>query len=95
MKRGTAKYMFLWIRYYSLALLIFDVTQIHLFARPGITSNVVCIAMDPITRVAGAIALWSIEIIMQLRIYGLYRSSRKVCLISQLSFAGTTSYPHR
>jgi len=78
--------MFLWIRYYSLALLIFDVTQIHLFARPGITSNVVCIAMDPITRVAGAIALWSIEIIMQLRIYGLYRSSRKVALVNAALF---------
>ncbi len=29
------------IRYYSIFLLVFDVVQIHLFARPGITSDIV------------------------------------------------------
>ncbi|KAF8066776.1 hypothetical protein FPV67DRAFT_1582357 [Lyophyllum atratum] len=86
MKGCTAKYMFLWIRYYSLALLVFDVTQIHLFSRPGITSNVVCVAMDPITRMAGAIALWSIEVIMQLRVYALYGSSRKIAFLNATLF---------
>jgi hypothetical protein len=36
--------------------------------------------MDPITRLAGAISLWSIEIVMQVRIYALYRCSKKVSL---------------
>lgn len=84
------------IRYYSIALLIFDVTQIHLFTRPGITSETVyvhyllmvltfndlflsrCVAMDSIIRIVGAISLWSVEIIMQLRIYALFKSSKKV-----------------
>lgn len=86
------------IRYYSIALLIFDVTQIHLFARPGFTNDNLCVlrlsllialnqnstsdtcscvAMTPVTRIVGAISLWSVEIIMQLRIYALYGCSRK------------------
>lgn len=85
------------IRYYSIVLLIFDVTQIHLFARPGITSDKVyvppsfslnsilmpgtsCLGMDPTIRVIGAVSLWSIEIIMQLRIYALYEGNKKVSI---------------
>lgn len=37
-----------------------------------------CVAMDPITRVLGALSLWSIEIVMQMRIYALYDRSKKV-----------------
>ena len=37
--------------------------------------------MDSVIRVVGAISLWSIEILMQLRVYALYSSSRRVCLI--------------
>jgi len=88
-KRGSSKFMFLWIRYYSLTLLIFDVTQIHLFARPGITSDDLCVAMDSIIRVVGAISLWSIEIIMQLRVYALYNCSKKVAFFNGVLFLGS------
>ncbi|KAL0952560.1 hypothetical protein HGRIS_006816 [Hohenbuehelia grisea] len=88
-KRGSAKIMFLWIRYYTLFLLIFDVTQIHLFARPGITSDTVCLAMDPTIRVVGAISLWSVEIIMQLRIYALYKCNKKIAAINAVLFLGS------
>ncbi|TFK35573.1 hypothetical protein BDQ12DRAFT_611474 [Crucibulum laeve] len=81
-QRCPSKFMYFWIRYYSIALLIFDVTQIHLFSRPGITSDVVCVAFDPITRIAGAISLWSVEIIMQLRVYALFKCSKKACNIA-------------
>jgi len=74
------KILFMWIRYYGLLLLVFDVTQIHLFSRPGITSDTVCVAMDSIIRVVSAISLWSIEIMMQLRIYALYDCSRRASL---------------
>ncbi|KAF5381589.1 hypothetical protein D9615_005415 [Tricholomella constricta] len=85
-KRGLSKFLFLWIRYYSLALLLFDVTQIHLFTKPGITSDTVCVAMDSIIRVVGAISLWSIEIIMQMRVYALYGCSRRVALFNGTLF---------
>ncbi|KIJ40401.1 hypothetical protein M422DRAFT_173732, partial [Sphaerobolus stellatus SS14] len=88
------KILYIWIRYYGITLLIFDVTQIHLFTRPGITSDTVCVAMDSIIRVVGAILLWSIEIVMQLRIYALYNRSWKVAAINfflfMVSIAGFT-----
>lgn len=31
------------IRYYGIALLVFDVTQIHVFAIPGIPNNNLCV----------------------------------------------------
>lgn len=34
--------------------------------------------MDPITRILGALSLWSIEIVMQMRIFALYNRSKKV-----------------
>jgi hypothetical protein len=34
--------------------------------------------MDSIIRIVGAISLWSVEIIMQLRVYALFKCSRKV-----------------
>ncbi|TFK97182.1 hypothetical protein BDV98DRAFT_607814 [Pterulicium gracile] len=93
-KRTPANWMFIWIRYYSIALLIFDVTQIHLFARPGFTNDNLCVAMTPVTRIVGAISLWSVEIIMQLRIYALYGCSRKarpfsVAAINAIAFLGS------
>ncbi|RXW17002.1 hypothetical protein EST38_g8845 [Candolleomyces aberdarensis] len=36
-----------------------------------------CVATDPIVRILGAISLWAVEIIMQLRIHALYNRSRK------------------
>ncbi|KAJ4480855.1 hypothetical protein J3R30DRAFT_3700294 [Lentinula aciculospora] len=84
-----AKFMFLWIRYYTLALLVFDVVQIHVFAIPGVTSDNLCVAMDSIIRVVGAISLWSVEIIMQLRIYALFSCSKRVALTNCVLFLGS------
>ncbi|KAJ3717230.1 hypothetical protein DFJ43DRAFT_800311 [Lentinula guzmanii] len=84
-----AKFMFLWIRYYTLALLVFDVVQIHVFALPGVTSDNLCVAMDSIIRVVGAISLWSVEIIMQLRIYALFNCSKRVAITNCILFLGS------
>ncbi|KAJ7035808.1 hypothetical protein C8F04DRAFT_1097403 [Mycena alexandri] len=84
-----SKVMFFWIRYYSIALLLFDVIQIHVFARPGITDNNLCVAMDTIIRVVGAVSLWSVEIIMQLRVYALYSCSKRIAAINLALFAGS------
>ncbi|KAJ7811001.1 hypothetical protein B0H14DRAFT_2459801 [Mycena olivaceomarginata] len=84
-----SKLMFFWIRYYSIALLLFDVVQIHVFARPGITSNNLCVAMDTIIRVVGAGSLWSVEIIMQLRVYALYGCSKRIAALNFLLFVGS------
>ena len=35
-------------------------------------------AIDPAVRLSGAISLWAIEIIMQLRVFALFNGSRKV-----------------
>ena len=45
-----------------------------------------CVAFDMILRIAGAIALWAIEIIMQLRVYALFGCSRKVCFSNEVMF---------
>lgn len=37
-----------------------------------------CVAMDSVIRIVGAISLWSVEIIMQLRVYALYKCSKRV-----------------
>ncbi|KAJ3725625.1 hypothetical protein DFJ43DRAFT_1002384, partial [Lentinula guzmanii] len=84
-----SKFMFLWIRYYTLALLLFDVVQIHVFALPGVTSDNICVAMDSIIRVVGAISLWAVEIIMQLRVYALYHCSRKIAFFNSVLFLGS------
>ncbi|KAK7036343.1 UBA-e1-C domain-containing protein [Favolaschia claudopus] len=88
-RRSFSKFMFFWIRYYSIALLLFDVIQIHVFARPGFTSDNLCIAMDTIIRVVGAISLWSVEIIMQLRIYALFECSKPIAFLNLTLFAGS------
>jgi len=78
--------MFFWIRYYTIALLIFDAVQIHSFARKGVPNTGLCLAMDPTIRIVGAISLWSIEIVMQLRIYALYGRSKKIALFNGVLF---------
>ncbi|KAJ7257755.1 hypothetical protein C8J57DRAFT_1342714 [Mycena rebaudengoi] len=88
-RRSFSKFMFFWIRYYSIFLLIFDVVQIHVFARPGVKSNNLCLVIDPITRALGAILLWSVEIVMQLRIYALYGCSKRIAFINLSLFAGS------
>ncbi|KAJ7767033.1 hypothetical protein DFH07DRAFT_1012066 [Mycena maculata] len=77
------------VRYYSIALLLFDTIQIHVFARPGITSDTLCSDMDPITRSAGSVLLWSVEIVMQLRIYALYACSKRIGAFHLVLFAGS------
>ncbi|KAJ7054673.1 hypothetical protein C8F01DRAFT_1063586 [Mycena amicta] len=84
-----SKLMFFWIRYYSIALLTFDAIQIHVFSVPGFTSDRLCIAMDTIIRVVGAILLWSVEIVMQLRVYALYNCSKPIALINLVLFLGS------
>ena len=66
------------IRYYTILLLICDVLQIHSFTIKGVPNKELCVIVDPLTRLAGAISLWAVEIIMQLRIYALYDCSKKV-----------------
>ncbi|KAJ7108222.1 hypothetical protein C8R44DRAFT_636656 [Mycena epipterygia] len=88
-RRGFSKFMFFWIRYYSIALLLFDVVQIHVFALPGITSDTLCLDMDPITRAAGAVLLWSVEIVMQLRVYAIYGCSKRIAVLNLVLFAGS------
>ncbi|KAJ6560095.1 hypothetical protein B0H19DRAFT_1146477 [Mycena capillaripes] len=85
-RRSFSKFMFFWIRYYSIALLLFDVIQIHVFARPGITSKNLCVAMDTIIRVVGAVSLWSVEIVMQLRVYALYDCSKRIAAVNLVFF---------
>ncbi|PPR00146.1 hypothetical protein CVT24_008953 [Panaeolus cyanescens] len=85
-KINLGRALYLWIRYYTILLVTFDVVQIHSFAIPGVATKAVCIAMDPTTRTLGAISLWSIEIIMQLRIYALFHSSKKLALFNGLCF---------
>jgi len=81
-KMHIGKLLFFWIRYYGIALLVFDVVQIHVFSIPGITYDNLCVAMDSIIRVIGALNLWAIEIVMQMRIYAICRCSRKVAVIN-------------
>lgn len=85
-KPGFGKLMFFWIRYYTIFLVIFDVVQIHGFALPGVPSLDLCVATDPTTRMAGALSLWSVEVVMQLRIYVLFNRSKKVALINAILF---------
>ncbi|KAF9461372.1 hypothetical protein BDZ94DRAFT_1127073, partial [Collybia nuda] len=81
---------FLQIRYYSIALLIFDATQIHLFAHPGITSQTTPVLIISYFElgITGAISLWSVELIIQLRIYALFSCSRKVPYVNFVLFPG-------
>ncbi|KAG7094295.1 hypothetical protein E1B28_007896 [Marasmius oreades] len=83
---NLSKIMFFWIRYYTIVLLLFDVVQIHTFSIPGITSDNLCVAMDSIIRVVGALSLWSVEIIMQLRVYVLYNCSKRIAIINFFLF---------
>jgi len=86
-QRGLGKFMFLWIRYFTIGLVLFDTLQIHTFSIPGVPTDKVCVIIAPITRILGAIILWSVEIIMQLRLYALYNQSRRVAYFNAVLFA--------
>ncbi|KAH0578984.1 hypothetical protein H2248_003160 [Termitomyces sp. 'cryptogamus'] len=45
--------------------------------------------MDSIIRIVGAISLWSIEIVMMLRVYALYNCSKRVAIFNTLLFLGS------
>jgi hypothetical protein len=51
--------------------------------------------MDSIIRIVGAISLWSVEIVMQLRIYALFKCSKKVCThaVSRWGRATVEAFP--
>lgn len=83
---GIGRVMFFLIRYYTIFLVIFDVVQIHSFTIPGVPSLDLCVATDATTRLAGALSLWAVEIIMQIRIYILYNRSKRVALINGILF---------
>jgi hypothetical protein len=68
---------------------MFDVTQIHTFSIPGITNDNVCVAMDSIIRIVGAISLWSVEVILQVRVYALYGCSKKVAWFNAILFVAS------
>ncbi|KAF9546969.1 hypothetical protein CPC08DRAFT_796352, partial [Agrocybe pediades] len=82
---------YLSIRYYTILLVLGDVIQTHGFAIIGVTSLDRCLAIETITRMAGAISLWSVEIIMQMRIYFLYNRSKKIALVNMTLFAVSIS----
>ncbi|KAF9262098.1 hypothetical protein L218DRAFT_809162, partial [Marasmius fiardii PR-910] len=84
-----SKFMFLWVRYYTIALMVWDVGQIHTFSIPGVTSDNLCISVDTIMKVVGAVSLWSVEIIMQLRVYVLFSCSRRVAAVNVFLFLGS------
>jgi len=79
------KIMVFFVRYYTITVTVFDVAQIHSFAtfQPSPTT---CVAMDSTIRVVGVLSLWAVEIVMQLRIYALYRCSKKVALVNGILF---------
>ncbi|KAF7318550.1 UBA-e1-C domain-containing protein [Mycena chlorophos] len=83
---SVAHYPHALILFCRIVLLLFDAIQIHVFAIPNITSDGLCVAMDTIIRVVGAASLWSIEIIMQLRVYALYNRSKRVAAINLALF---------
>ncbi|EIN08912.1 hypothetical protein PUNSTDRAFT_134086 [Punctularia strigosozonata HHB-11173 SS5] len=84
-KWNLGKFLFFWVRYYTIALALFDVAQIHSFAtfQPSLTT---CVVMDAMIRVVGALSLWAIEIVMQLRIYAIFRCSKPVAIVNIVLF---------
>lgn len=50
-----------------------------------------CVWMDAIIRVVGALSLWGVEIVMQLRIYALFRLSKRVAVINAVLFLGSVA----
>ncbi len=53
--------------------------------------NCRCIALDPVIRLVGGISLWSVEIIMQLRVYALFDRNKKV----RINFSSAESHGAR
>ncbi|PFH51072.1 hypothetical protein AMATHDRAFT_143407 [Amanita thiersii Skay4041] len=83
---NVGKVLYFWIRYYTIVLLILDATRIHVFSHGGVVSETLCVVIAPFQRFVGAISLWTVEIIIQLRIYALFRCSRGVAVFNGLAF---------
>jgi len=90
-KSAFRKFMFLWIRYYTIFLLAFDAFQTHYLDEHEISNSnrALCVLVDPTDRIAGAIGLWSIEIVMQWRIYVLFKRSKKVAIANGILFVAS------
>lgn len=70
---------FYWIRYYTIFLVLFDVIDVY----------IIHVGPDKIiiySLTFGAISLWSIEFVMQLRIYILFNRSRKIAIFNGILF---------
>jgi hypothetical protein len=83
---NRGKVLFLFVRYYTIAVILLNTIQIHLFTHKGYATDTSCVAFYVVTRVAGGIAVWAIEIIMQLRIYALFGCSRKIAIFNAVLF---------
>ncbi|KAF5342153.1 hypothetical protein D9611_001400 [Ephemerocybe angulata] len=84
--RCLGKISYLFIRYYTILLLVFDVIQIHTMSKPSVATRALCVAMDPTVRIVGAVSLWAIEVVMQIRVYALFNCSRKVAIFNGVLF---------
>ncbi|VDC02946.1 unnamed protein product [Peniophora sp. CBMAI 1063] len=84
------KVLFFWVRYYTILALLFDVAQIHSFSTFQPSLNL-CVWMDAIIRVVGALSLWGVEIVMQLRIFALFRLSKRIAIINAVLFLGSVA----
>ncbi|EIN08925.1 hypothetical protein PUNSTDRAFT_134099 [Punctularia strigosozonata HHB-11173 SS5] len=89
-KWNFGKFIFFWVRYYTIALALFDIAQIHSFAtfRPSLNT---CVVMDAMIRVVGALSLWAIEIVMQLRVFAIFRCSKRVAVVNAVLFAASVA----
>ncbi|KIM37266.1 hypothetical protein M413DRAFT_30991 [Hebeloma cylindrosporum] len=70
---------FYWIRYYTIFLVLFDVIDVY----------IIHVGPDKIiiySLTFGAISLWSIEFVMQLRIYILFNRSKKIAIFNGILF---------
>lgn len=70
--------IFFWIRYYTIFLIVFDTIEIFSFSADKIMMQ---------SLVLGAVSLWSIEIIMQMRVYILFNQSKRVAFVNGVLFA--------
>ncbi|KAL1746505.1 hypothetical protein HDZ31DRAFT_81194 [Schizophyllum fasciatum] len=73
-KMNIGKAIYFWIQWLA---------RIH----PAMTNPMLCVIMDPVDRLSGAILLWSVEVIMQLRIYAIYERSSLVARVNIALFA--------
>lgn len=83
---NRTKILFLFVRYYTICLIVLNAIQIHLFTHKGYATNTSCVVFSILLRVAGGIAVWAVEIFMQLRIYALFGCSRKIAVFNAVVF---------